>query len=70
MDSPNTISVNGEATNVPRSCSVAGLLELLEIRGRRVAVAINRDVVPRSAFTRTQLASGDQIEILEAVGGG
>jgi len=70
VDSPNSITVNGEATHVPHSCSVAGLLELLEIRGRRVAVALNSDVVPRSAFACTELASGDEIEILEAVGGG
>jgi sulfur carrier protein len=49
---------------------VAGLIELLGLTGRRVAVAINRDVVPRSAFGSRQLASGDRVEILEAVGGG
>ena len=70
VNSPNSITVNGEPTRVPRECSVAGLLELLEIRDRRVAVALNRDVVPCSAFAHTQIATGDQVEILEAVGGG
>jgi sulfur carrier protein len=46
------------------------LLEQLQLSGRRVAVALNRDVVPRSAFACTQIATGDQVEILEAVGGG
>jgi sulfur carrier protein len=49
---------------------VDGLVELLGLAGRRVAVAINRDVVPRSAFGSRRLASGDRVEILEAVGGG
>jgi sulfur carrier protein len=66
----NSIIVNGEPTQLPQQCSVAELLDLLEIRDRRVAVALNRDVVPRSAFACTTIATGDRIEILEAVGGG
>jgi sulfur carrier protein len=62
--------VNGESRAVPAGCTVASLVELLGLAGRRVAVAINRDVVPRSAFESRRLASGDRIEILEAVGGG
>jgi len=62
--------VNGESRTVPTGCTVDGLVELLGLTGRRVAVAINRDVVPRSAFGSRRLASGDRVEILEAVGGG
>ncbi len=64
------ILVNGEGRAVPEGCTVAGLIELLELRGRRVAVAVNRNVVPRSGFGARRLAEGDRIEILEAVGGG
>jgi sulfur carrier protein len=42
----------------------------LGLERRRVAVAVNRDVVPRPAFAARRLAAGDRIEILEAVGGG
>jgi sulfur carrier protein len=49
---------------------VWGLLESLGITGQRIAVAINRDVVPRSTFDTHRLAPGDRVEILEAVGGG
>ncbi|HEB89108.1 MAG TPA: sulfur carrier protein ThiS, partial [Deltaproteobacteria bacterium] len=38
--------------------------------GRRVAVAVNRQVVVRSRYDETELSEGDRIEILEAVGGG
>jgi sulfur carrier protein len=62
--------VNGESRAVPAGCTVAGLVELLGLAGRRVAVAVNRDVIPRSAFGSRELASGDRVEILEAVGGG
>ena len=64
------IEVNGEARRVPDGTSVAALLELLGLAGRRVAVARNRRVVPRSAYPRQTLENGDRFEILDAVGGG
>jgi sulfur carrier protein len=64
------LTVNGERRAVPADCTLRGLLQLLELEGHRVAVAVNRDVVPRSAFATRRLAPGDRIEILEAVGGG
>ena len=62
--------VNGESRSVAPGCTVEGLLGVLGFERRRIAVAVNRDVVPRSAFGRHRLAAGDRVEILEAVGGG
>ena len=62
--------VNGANRTLPADCTVSGLLDDLGLTTRRVAVAINRDVVPRSAFTTHRLATGDRVEILEATGGG
>jgi len=62
--------VNGEARRAAAPCTVASLLDELGLAGARIAVAVNRDVVPRSAFARHRLASGDRVEVLEAVGGG
>jgi sulfur carrier protein len=62
--------VNGEAREVPAGTSVQALLGLLGLEGRRVAVAVNRQVVPRSAYDGQRLAAGDRVEVLEAVGGG
>jgi sulfur carrier protein len=64
------LRVNGEPVRVPAPCTVASLLARLGLAGRRVAVAIEREVIPRSAFDQHQLAAGDRVEILEAVGGG
>jgi sulfur carrier protein len=64
------IRVNGRARRVASGSSVADLLERLALERRRVAVAINREVVPRSAHANRILAEGDRVEILEAVGGG
>jgi sulfur carrier protein len=64
------VLVNGEAQRVPGGCTVDGLLGRLGVEPRRIAVAINREVVPRSSFHTHPLAEGDRVEILEAVGGG
>jgi sulfur carrier protein len=65
-----SVFVNGERHHLRAPCTVAALLGHLALGTRRVAVAVNRDVVPRSAFAGHTLASGDRVEILEAVGGG
>lgn len=62
--------VNGETQNLASPCSVADLLVALDMSGRRVAVALNRNVVVRAKYADCALADGDRIEILEAVGGG
>jgi sulfur carrier protein len=64
-----SITVNGELHRVPAGATVRNLLEELAI-GDRVAVAIDRDVVPRSQHAQRELQAGDRVEILEAVGGG
>jgi sulfur carrier protein len=65
-----SLFVNGERRSVPAPCSVSALLRALALEARRIAIAVNGDVVPRSGFGERELASGDRIEILEAVGGG
>jgi sulfur carrier protein len=62
--------INGEPREIPTGSTVHGLVEALELDRRRIAVAVNRDVVPRSRYGRHELAAGDRVEILEAVGGG
>jgi len=70
LSAQRAIVVNGEATPVPEGATLSDLLGQLDLGGRRVAVAINRDVVPRSCYAERILDPGDHIEILEAVGGG
>jgi sulfur carrier protein len=64
------VLVNGEARTIDAQSTVAHLVSSLGLERRRVAVAVNRNVIPRSAFDSSRLANGDRIEILEAVGGG
>lgn len=64
------IDVNGEVHRASRTTTVEQLLTDLGLAGKRVAVAVNRDVVVRSRYAAVELAEGDRVEILEAVGGG
>ena len=65
-----SLEINGTSRAVDAPFNVARLLETLELGDKRVAVAVNRDVVLRSRYPETTLSNGDRIEILEAVGGG
>lgn len=62
--------MNGETTDVADSVSLAGLLQVLGVANRRVAVELNRDIVPRERFGTTHLAPGDVVEVVQFVGGG
>ncbi|HCF2668401.1 sulfur carrier protein ThiS [Pseudomonas aeruginosa] len=64
------IQLNGEPFELPDAQSVADLLARLELGGRRVAVELNLDIVPRSQHASTVLKDGDRVEIVHAIGGG
>lgn len=64
------IQVNGEPRRLPPGASVAELLEELSLSGRRLAVEVNQDIVPRSRHGEYRLEEGDRVEIIRAIGGG
>ena len=64
------VQVNGEERAVHAGSTVADLLEGLGLRRDGVAVAINRQVVPRSRHPTHPLQPDDRIEVIQAVGGG
>jgi sulfur carrier protein len=64
------LSVNGETKRFDGALVLAHLLEQLELKGRKVAVERNGEIVPRSRYAATPLAHGDRLEIVVAVGGG
>jgi len=65
-----SIQVNGESRALPGPLDVAKLIDALDLAGKRIAVERNGEIVPRSRFRDTQLADGDRLEIVVAVGGG
>jgi len=64
------IQLNGEPFELPDGQTVADLIGRLDLAGRRVAVELNLDIVPRSQHATTVLNEGDQIEVVHAIGGG
>ena len=64
------IKINGESRQFPEALTVAGLVDQLGYTGKRIAVERNGEIVPKSQHAATALASGDQLEIVVAVGGG
>ncbi|MFC4729432.1 sulfur carrier protein ThiS [Coralloluteibacterium thermophilus] len=64
------ITLNGTPLDTPPDATVAQLLEQAGLAGRRVAVEVNREIVPRSRHGEHRLAEGDRVEIVSAIGGG
>jgi sulfur carrier protein len=64
------IILNGSATKIPDKLSAAGLVEHLELGDKRLAIEINREIVPRSQYEHTALHPNDNVEIVHAIGGG
>lgn len=64
------IFLNGEARECGDATTVAGLLTELGHAGRRVAVEVNREIVPRSRHAEHVLGEGDRVELVQAIGGG
>jgi thiamine biosynthesis protein ThiS len=62
--------LNGDPYEIAAPMSVTALLAELDIDARRVAVELNLVVLKRAAFDSTDINDGDEIEIVNFVGGG
>ncbi len=64
------IILNGEPREVAEACSLTLLTEQLGLTGKRYAVEVNEEIVPRSQHATHILQPGDKVEIVHAIGGG
>lgn len=64
------ITVNGSQHNCPQQANISQLLELLEMRDKRIALEINKEIIPKAEYDSHTLNEGDNIEIIQAIGGG
>ena len=64
------ITVNGKELEVAEGLSVEDLLSQLGVKREYTAVAVNREVTPKSAYGATLLRDGDRVEIVRPMGGG
>ena len=65
-----TIKLNGDSHEIAAPLSISALLAELEIDARRVAVELNMDVVKKTAYDSSLIKDGDEVEIVNFVGGG
>jgi sulfur carrier protein len=64
------IQLNGHPRHVDDRTCIASLLEAEGLAGRRVAVEVNGQIVPRGRHAEHRLVDGDRVEIVHALGGG
>ncbi len=65
-----TLTINGENRVLASAETVAALVEQLGMKSDRVAIELNREIVPREQWAQTPLKDGDRLEIVHFVGGG
>jgi sulfur carrier protein len=65
------VMLNGSAHHFdPPPATVAELVRALHLEGKRIAVEMNGEIVPKSRYATTRVAAGDRLEVVAAVGGG
>ncbi|WP_280562541.1 MULTISPECIES: sulfur carrier protein ThiS [unclassified Chromohalobacter] len=64
------IQLNGDQRELASQLTISELIEQLALTGRRIAVEVNEEIVPRSQHAEIRLSPGDRVEIVHAIGGG
>jgi sulfur carrier protein len=64
------VTVNGARHRFEQPLDVVSILEKLQMKGKKVAVERNGEIIPRSLHPQTLVQDGDELEIVVAVGGG
>jgi thiamine biosynthesis protein ThiS len=64
------VVINGESRQIPENLTLKELLRFLNLKEERVAIERNREIVGRGAWEQVQVEPGDQLEIVQFVGGG
>ena len=64
------ITLNGASRTIPEQTSASDLIQSLGLADKRLALEINREIVPRSSFEQHMIRPGDSVEIVHAIGGG
>jgi len=64
------VTVNGETVELPEGLNASELVERIGLADQRIALEVNREIVPRSEYGSTRLNEGDRVEIVRAIGGG
>lgn len=64
------IELNGEPYRLESSATLQDLVAALDLTGKALAVAVNRQVVPRQRWSEHNLQAADKVDVVRAIGGG
>ncbi len=64
------ISVNGDSREYGENTTVADIVNELDLTGKRIAIELNKEILPFDRYTETRIAENDTLEIVQAIGGG
>ena len=64
------IELNGEARDMDDGACVQDLIDTLSLTHQALAIAVNREVVPRAQWREVRFVAGDRVDIVKAIGGG
>ena len=64
------VYVNGEVKNYPDNCSVAEVVDAMGLTGKKIAIELNKEILPFQQYATQQLNPDDCLEIVHAIGGG
>ncbi len=64
------VTINAKEQEIPDASNLTQLLVFLNLENKRLAIEVNKELVLRSLFSEHQLQDNDQIEIVQAIGGG
>ena len=64
------VYVNGEEKNYPDNSSVAAVVDAMGLTGKKIAIELNKEILPFQNYQTQQLQAGDCLEVVHAIGGG
>jgi thiamine biosynthesis protein ThiS len=64
------LHINGEIRTFDAPVSVLEVLRAMNLPSQKIAVELNLEIVPKSAYESQMVAEGDRIEIVHFIGGG
>lgn len=65
-----TIKVNGDPRQFRQGSTIADLVAEMDLAGKRIAVELNLEIVPKAEHGKTRLKANDELEVVQAIGGG
>jgi len=64
------ISVNGDSREYGENTTVADIVSDLDLTGKRIAIELNKEILPFNLYAEQKISANDSLEIVQAIGGG